>query len=197
MRTRILGFISILVAGFSVAALAQVSASVSVRTLMTDAEFRRAGLTKLSADELGELDRWLARFARAVADVSTPSTPSVPPSPPSPAPMANLSLADLEGAIVVASDGRALGLITTNCFRAEALCNQFGQYGNRFNANSILNQFGPYGNPFSATSPFNEFTSTPPQIFKNGKAIAYLTRNRALTPRIDPLWLLGALEIER
>ena len=97
----------------------------------------------------------------------------------------------------MATDGRPLGLITTNCFKAEALCNEFGQYGNSFNANSILNEFGQYGNEFSAKSPFNEFTSTPPKIFKDDKAISYLSRNAALTPRVDPLWLLGALKIKR
>ncbi len=109
----------------------------------------------------------------------------------------NLSLGDLEGSIVVAEDGEALGLITTNCLDPNALCNSFSSYGNKFNANSILNEFGNYGNRFSEKSPFNEFTSTPPRIFKNGKFLAYLTINGALSPSVDPRWLLGALRMSR
>lgn len=103
------------------------------------------------------------------------------------------SLSQLEGAIIVADDGQFLGVITTNCFDPKALCNKFGTYGNKFSTNSILNQFGTYGNQFSNLSPYNRFTVAPPQIFKGGKFVAYVTKNAMLSPRIDPDLLIAYL----
>ena len=105
-------------------------AQVSVRALMTAAEFEGAGLSKSSEAELKALDAWLVKFRTAVMSTSknnatTAGTPS------------DFSIEDLEGSIVVASDGQALGLITTNCFNAKSLCNEFGKYGN----NSMAGQY--------------------------------------------------------
>jgi hypothetical protein len=101
----------------------------------------------------------------------------------------------LEGAQLVANDGQFLGVITTNCFSSDALCNEFGTYGSKFSSVSILNQFGTYGSQFSSLSPFNQFTSTPPVIVKNGTPIAYLTLNTTLSPRVDPYSLIGWLKV--
>jgi hypothetical protein len=173
----------------AMALFASAQSPPSIQSLMTDAEFRDAGLNKLTPAELARFNRWLLRFAMAVrADARKTAAPPA---------VNRLSLADLEGAIIIAQDGHPLGLITTNCLNAEALCNEFGPYGNGFNGDSILNSFGTYGNEFSSASPFNEFTSTPPRIYKDGQAIAYLTANTNLAPRVDPAWLLGALKIKR
>ncbi len=103
----------------------------------------------------------------------------------------------LEGAQIFANNGQFLGVITTNRFSSDALCNEFGTYGSKFSSVSILNQFGIYGSQFSNLSPFNQFTSTPPVIVKNGTAVAYLTLNTALSPRVDPYALIGWLRTMR
>jgi hypothetical protein len=101
----------------------------------------------------------------------------------------------LEGAILIANDGEFLGEIKTNCFRSEAICNEFGPYGNKFSSVSILNRFGTYGSQFSRLSPFNQFTSTPPIIVRGSIAVAYLTLNPVLSPRVDPYALIGWLKV--
>lgn len=173
---------------------AQESPRLAVQALMTEAEFRAAGLQRLTPEEVAQLNIWLNKFAAVVAE-ATRDAGAAQTSPPNAG--AVLSLEALEGAVIVAKDGQPLGLISSNCFKSDSLCNEFGKYGNEFNANSIRNEFGQYGSEFSSKSPFNEFTSTPPRIFKNGKAIAYLTMNTALSPRVDPLWLLAALRVSR
>jgi len=172
-------------------AAAQESPTISVKQLMTAQEFRAAGLNKLSDQELQNLDAWLLRFATTLLTAAERGElrPTKPRSS-----SRSLTLADLEGAVIIADDGQMLGRITTNCFRSDALCNEFGRYGNEFNSNSIFNEFGRYGGEFSSLSPFNSFTSTPPKIFKDGEFIAYLTKNTALQPRVDPHWLLALLK---
>lgn len=89
---------------------------------------------------------------------------------------------------ILAADGRNLGSLATNAFDQTSLFNTFCPYGNPYNSTSLFNEFGPYGNPFSQLSAFNEFTATPPRIFSRSQnqALAYLTKNRLLTPRVDP-----------
>lgn len=126
-------------------------------------------------------------------------------SPPEPAPIARqtvtelrvFSLPELEGAIVLAHDGKPLGLITIDCFESNAICNERGPYGDKSRGDSMLNGTGSYGSTVSLMSPFNNSTARPPGIFKDGKFIAYLTTNDALSPRVDPRWLLGALKMTR
>jgi hypothetical protein len=96
-----------------------------------------------------------------------------------------------EGAILVASDGKAIGKITGNEFDSDSIINEFGRFGSEFSHESIMNQFGPYGSEFSNLSPFNEFTSNPPRIVKAGKSLAYVTVNEFLSPRVDPRMLIA------
>ena len=124
---------------------------VSTKALMTVDQFRTAGLETLSPAELSSLERWIGRFVESMTkDVS-----SVARRPELVTPRAiQPSLEYLEGGMIVADDGEPLGLITTNCFKADAVCNEFGRYGNQFNGKSMLNEFGPYGNAFNEKSPF-------------------------------------------
>lgn len=103
-------------------------------------------------------------------------------------------LSQLEGCAIVASDRQFLGLVTSNAFNTDSVLNEYGPYGSRFSQVSILNAFGPYGGEYSTLSPFNEYTSTPPMLVCEGRGgVAYLTRNRAMAPAIDPHLLLGFL----
>lgn len=172
-------------------ATAQESARISLKQLMTAEEFRASGLTKLSEQELQNLEAWLVRFATSLLAASEQrELRAAKPGSSS----RSLALGVLEGAVIIADDGQMLGRITTNCFASDALCNEFGRYGSRFSSNSILNQFGKYGGEFSLLSPFNKFTSRPPRIFKDGEFVAYLTTNQTLRPRVDPYWLLAVLK---
>jgi hypothetical protein len=104
-------------------------------------------------------------------------------------------LTSLEGCVIVANDGQPLGVITQNEFAANSILNEFGKYGSEFSATSIFNQFGKYGGEFSRLSPFNQFTRTPPQIVSvQGRFVAYLTKNKFMTPAIDPHLLIGLLK---
>lgn len=172
------------------------NSALTAKALMTPADFDAAGLDKLSSAELAALDRWLAKLVAAVSEASKQQGNAAPQRT-TPQASRPLSITDLEGTIVVAQDGQALGLITTNCFGSDALCNEFGNYGNRFSSKSILNEFSNYGSEFSSKSPFNQFTTTPPKIYKDSQFVAYLSLNSALSPRVDPMWLLGALKIKR
>jgi hypothetical protein len=156
MRIRLWPYIVLSVILLAAPHWAQESPKLSVRSLMTESEFRMTGLKKLTPEELAQLNDWLARFATAVVDASKQTKSRRPTTPPV---VTLLSLADLEGAIIVANDGHPLAVITSNCFNSDALCNEFGKYGNEFNSDSILNEFGTYGNEFSSKSPFNEFTT--------------------------------------
>jgi len=101
----------------------------------------------------------------------------------------------LEGTLIVADDGQFLGVITTNKFNSDSITNEYGKYGSQYNSNSIFNKYGNYGSEYSSLSPFNKYTSTPPKICDgNGNFIAYLTANRYLTPRVDPLLLIAWLK---
>jgi uncharacterized protein YjdB len=91
----------------------------------------------------------------------------------------------IAGAAVVANDGKYLGRLT-NKFDSESIYNKFGTYGSQFSPLSINNEFGTYGSKFAPLSPFNAFTSTPPRLFRNGTALAYLTVNTLLTPYVAP-----------
>lgn len=57
---------TLLLLGLVSATRAQTPPSISVRHLMSDDEFRGAGLEKLTPAELSRLDAWLARFGLTV-----------------------------------------------------------------------------------------------------------------------------------
>lgn len=170
--------------------LAQDTVRVSTKALMSVDQFRATGLDKLSPAELVALETWISKL------VATATIAGAPPSRP-PADASALTIEQLEGSMIIAEDGEPLGRITTNCLASDALCNEFGRYGNEFNSKSIFNQFGAYGNEFSQKSPFNQFTRTPPKIYKDGKVVAVLSRNASLTPRVEPRWLIGMLKSKR
>jgi hypothetical protein len=115
-----------------------------------------------------------------------PDAPSIPSTPPSTLPGISATCSALEGASVFANDGQFLGKITSNTYAADSLGNPYGRYGSEYSSVSIFNPYGKYGGEYSAVSPFNPYTSTPPVIFVDGRAVAFLTVNLTGTPRIDP-----------
>ena len=109
---------------------------------------------------------------------------------------APMDFAALEGCRIVAHNGQALGLISSDKYLSDSIMNPYGDYGNQYSGNSIFHEYGQYGSQYSALSPFNEYATTPPTIVgPDGKTIAYLTINTTLSPRVDPnaliAWLKG------
>ncbi len=102
------------------------------------------------------------------------------------------SLADLNGrAIIQAHDGAYLGLISTDRYKVDSICNPYGTHGSRYSTHSVRNNYGTYGGPYGSGSPFNRYSQTPPAIVAGGKIVAYLTVNPYLKPAINPNELLA------
>ena len=73
--------------------------------------------------------------------------------------------------------------------------NTVGNYGNAVSSTSIFSTVSRYGSTVSSLSAFSDIASTPPSIFnKEGKFVAFLTKNTLKTPRIDPNALIGWLK---
>lgn len=92
---------------------------------------------------------------------------------------------------IQAADGTFLGNLNPNKMDTNSLFNRYGEYGNKFSNLSIFNKFSSYGGAFSIYSPYNPSTKSPPRIVSGGQAIAYLTVNKSLKPRIDPADVLS------
>lgn len=91
----------------------------------------------------------------------------------------------IEGASVIAHDGKFLGKLT-NQYSADSILNEYGSHGSPYSSDSIWNQYGQYGGQYSSLSPFNPYTSTPPILVKQGKVIAVLTVNKSLRGALNP-----------
>jgi hypothetical protein len=87
---------------------------------------------------------------------------------------------------IEAQDGVFLGKLTPNQFESDSIFNKFGPYGNKFSQSTFLNKFSNYGNQFSQLSANNVMANSPPKIYVKGKFSGYLTKNKVLSPRIDP-----------
>ncbi len=157
-----------------------------IRDLMTPAQFRTAGLHKLSAAELRILDRW---FASACSDIGSGSLAE---------PAARTrDFADLLGASLIASDGTFLGKISRSTLDGDSISNTMSPHGSTLGADSIFSTLGQYGSTLSSLSPFNSLASAPPRIVKDGRQLGYLTKNSIKQPAIDPDELLKWLNPDR
>ena len=99
----------------------------------------------------------------------------------------------LEGAQLIADDGKFLGKITWNDFASDSIFNSVGRYGSDVSAESIWNEVSQYGSDVSSYSPFNSVASTPPRIIKGDKVVGYLTLNDGKAKAISPVVLLQFL----
>jgi hypothetical protein len=101
-----------------------------------------------------------------------------------------LTCAGLAGGQVYAADGQYLGRLT-NSFDSQSILNAFGSFGSHFSSTSMYNAFSLYGSQFGSLSAYNSFASTPPQLYVSGQFAAYVTKNTAKIPRVDPDALHG------
>jgi hypothetical protein len=97
----------------------------------------------------------------------------------------SLTCAGVAGGQVYAADGQYLGRLT-NQFDSQSILNTFGLYGSQFSSTSMYNPFSSYGSQFGSHSAYNAFSSTPPQLYVSGQFAAYITKNTAKAPRVDP-----------
>lgn len=105
----------------------------------------------------------------------------------------SIDAVSLQGCLIVADDGEFLGLIES-AHHPKSIMNKHGEHGSEHRMTSIFNRHGQYGGDYSRLSPFNPHTPTPPRIFKaDGAFVGFLSRNRALTPSLDPHFLIGIL----
>lgn len=103
------------------------------------------------------------------------------------------SYGQLEGASVRANDGTFLGRITTQTIDPEAITNPVGVHGNEISGSSIFNRDGLYGNEISPLSAFNGEASDPPQVFRDGRFLGFMSINPGRSPRFDPREVFAGL----
>ena len=87
---------------------------------------------------------------------------------------------------IEAQDGTFLGTLSQNPYDTDSIFNRYGQYGSSYSPLSIFNRYGNYGSLYSDLSPFNQYSQRSPRLFIRGKFAAFLTKNRYLTPHVDP-----------
>lgn len=95
-------------------------------------------------------------------------------------------------AYIVAADEQELGVISSDQYASESICNQYGSFGSPYSATSVWNRYGEYGSPYSNMSAYNPRANTPPLILFEGGAV-FLSKNPKLPNRIDPGVLFGVL----
>lgn len=84
------------------------------------------------------------------------------------------------------SDDSFLGSIVPDRFNDDSIFNAYGSFGSKYSQTSVFNPYSEYGSRFSHISAYNEFANTPPRVYVNGEFVGYLTKNKYLSPRIDP-----------
>ena len=104
--------------------------------------------------------------------------------------MANLALAltcaDLDGSYVFSQETSPVYLgFFGSAYASDSIMNTYGTYGSPYSSTSVRNEYGTYGSPYSSYSANNEYTGFPPQIYKNGQLIAYLTTNTFISGGIS------------
>jgi len=90
--------------------------------------------------------------------------------------------------IVVAYDGTFLGVVDSDAYNSDSICNQYGEYGSGYGI-GIFSKYGTYGDRYSETGAYNERSENPPLLIKDGQPIAYVTKNLHFKNRLDPDFL--------
>ena len=137
---------------------------------------------------------WQAVAAGVNNQPYNPSSAAVAPQPrPVMVPAAGGIFRNLEGAKIVAQDGKHLGVISSNRYDTQSICNSYGDFGSRYSAVSISNAYGDYGSPYAEYSPWNPYSQKPPLILALDGSRYFLTKNTTLGG-IDPSIIRGLVE---
>ncbi|MFB2938630.1 hypothetical protein ACE1B6_25550 [Aerosakkonemataceae cyanobacterium BLCC-F154] len=103
------------------------------------------------------------------------------------------AIRSLDGkAYIRAADGQGLGIVSSDQYAAESICNKYGNFGSPYSGTSVLNRYAEYGSPYSNISAFNPRAQKPPVVIFEGGAI-FLSKNPKLANRIDPEIFFGVL----
>ncbi len=157
--------------------------------------FRACGLHKLSKKETGALNAWLSALTLGIARETVRATAAAAAQARQELTWDELST--VIGGVILAHDGQSLGVISRKRHTRTSIANSVGDYGSSVGRYSIFNSVGSYGSTVSALSPFNSITRTPPRILKGNRAVAYLTVNKSLSPRVHPAMLLAWVYVQR
>ncbi len=89
-------------------------------------------------------------------------------------------------AYLVGQDGAYLGVVSSDQYAAESICNQYGQFGSPYAAKSVWNKYAQYGGTYASNGAYNPMAQKPPLIIQNGQRIGILTKNPNIEGGTDP-----------
>ena len=77
-----------------------------------------------------------------------------------------------------AADGQFLGVLSSNQYDPNSICNPNGIYGSSWSATSIRAEYSMYGAEYGVYSPYNLYSVEPPAIVFQNQIVLMVTRNR-------------------
>ena len=77
-----------------------------------------------------------------------------------------------------AADGQFLGMVSSNQYDLNSICNPNGIYGSTWSIFSIRNPSSLYGSAYGIYSPYNPNSINPPVIIYQGQSVVVVTRNQ-------------------
>lgn len=89
-------------------------------------------------------------------------------------------------AYLAGQDGAFLGVVSSDQYATESICNQYGQFGSTYAAKSVWNKYGQYGGAYSLNGAYNPMGQKPPLVVQNGQPIGILTKNPNIKGGTDP-----------
>lgn len=87
---------------------------------------------------------------------------------------------------LVGQDGAYLGVVSSDQYAPESICNQYGQFGGSYAAKSVWNKYGQYGGDYALNGAYNPMAQKPPLVMQNGQMIGILTKNPNIEGGTDP-----------
>lgn len=90
------------------------------------------------------------------------------------------------GTYLVGQDGVYLGVVSSDQYAAESICNQYGQFGSPYAAKSVWNKYAQYGGTYASNGAYNPMAQKPPLVIQNGQPIGILTKNPNIKGGTDP-----------
>ncbi len=77
-----------------------------------------------------------------------------------------------------AANGQFLGLLSSNQYDPNSICNPNGMYGSSWSATSIRTEYSMYGAEYGVYSAYNPYCVQPPAIVFQNQIVLVVTRNQ-------------------
>lgn len=77
-----------------------------------------------------------------------------------------------------AANGQFLGVLSSNQYDPNSICNSNGIYGSSWSNTSIRSEYGMYNSEYGIYSPYNPYSVQPPAIVFQNQIVLVVTRNR-------------------